>query len=80
MALVLFRKILFHHPLPEQGLKALSTVNLSDLTFVVNPIMHDGSKRSYILNPAAFSFICLSMYDLLLPPGIKELQFNFCQP
>ena len=45
----------------------------------LNPLMPGGNKKghTYLNKPATFSFqVCLSMCDLLLPPGI----FNyFCK-
>ena len=38
--------------------------------------MSVGNKRSYILTTCSFQLqVCLSPYDLLLPPGIKGLTF-----
>ena len=36
----------------------------------VNPLIPGGNRRSYIVKQL---LVCLNTYDLLLPPGIKEL-------
>ena len=45
----------------------------SILAEIVNPLMPGGNKRSYIFRQTCSKKlkVCLSMYDLLLPPGVK---------
>ena len=48
----------------------------------LNPFIPSGNKRSYILKQTCSFYmqVCLSMYDLWLPPGTKELrELNICE-
>ena len=46
---------------------------------LLNPIMHGGNKRSFILEHTCSIKlqVCSSMYDLMLPPCIKGLKLVF---
>ena len=45
----------------------------------LNPLMHGGNKRSFILEQTCCIKlqVCSSIYDLLLPPCIKGLKLVF---
>ena len=51
-------------------LSGTEPVSMDLFMLLVNPLILGSKKRLYLNKPTAKSLVCLSTYDLLLPPDI----------